>query len=91
MIFCTFEDTEAHYNGSGWVGGNVFNAGTGKYRLGTDFPQQQFMHLVYNAGILRVDGGRRGDSVRPVRRLGLRHQRHDPEPVGHHPGMGFQP
>jgi hypothetical protein len=55
-VFVTFEDTAAHYavNASsvgwqyGWVGGNVIVSGS--YSMGTEFPNTQFWHLIYNIG-----------------------------------------
>lgn len=46
-IFNTFEGTLQSYNNS-WLGGNVFNLGSGLYRLGQDFPAAKFCHLVTN-------------------------------------------
>lgn len=46
-IFNTFEGTVQSYNNS-WLGGNVFNLGSGLYRLGQDFPAAKFCHLVTN-------------------------------------------
>lgn len=46
-IFNTFEGTVQSYNNS-WLGGNVFNLGSGLYRLGQDFPSATFCHLVTN-------------------------------------------
>jgi len=48
-IFVTFEGGEDAYTGS-YLGGNVFNLGTGQYRPGSDrWPPGTFWHLVYSA------------------------------------------
>lgn len=48
-VFVTFEDTYAAYTGTGWLGGNVFNALTG-YRSGAELDPSgtAFWHLVHD-------------------------------------------
>jgi hypothetical protein len=52
-IYCTFEGTEAGYNGTGWSNqpGNLFTWGSGgaftNFRLGTEFPPWKFWHIIY--------------------------------------------
>ncbi|MET9699515.1 spherulation-specific family 4 protein [Streptomyces sp. NPDC006529] len=48
-VFVTFEDTYAAYTGGGWLGGNVFNEGTG-YRAGAELDPSgtAFWHLVHD-------------------------------------------
>jgi hypothetical protein len=51
-IFVTFEGTESTYANS-WLGGNVFNSNG--YRLGTEYNNFSFWHLVYGANMTNMN------------------------------------